>query len=280
MAYRGFHEDDEVQSNPPSRRRSGSAGGGRAPSADETGGRSTGVFTGFGGGRFGSGGGGGAGGGGAVVKANYRRAGNPKAVKASARYYTTRENEHGEKREREAFSRDRDELSRGELNERLERADQEHRYHYRMAVSPGTNREAEGVDLKDYTRQVMQEVERQQRGQVSWVAVEHARDSAHTGRAHVHVITSTDRMLTREDLERLRDHATRSWEEAREHARTLERDPTIERDMKELSRLREQGERVREPVSRDVQERPGRSLERQPERGAERHPERDGGRER
>lgn len=258
----------------------GRSGGGlkpdSAPTADDTGGRSTGTFTGFGGGRFGGGGGGGK----AVVKANYTKAGNAGSVKASARYYASRENERGEREERETFSKDRDNLDRSEVDGHIERADKEHAYHYRVTVSPGTDREAEGVDLKDYTREVMREVERQQRGNASYIAVAHAREGSHTSHGHVHVVVSTDKKMTRENLDGLRDHATNTWKEMREHVRTLERDTTISRDLKEL-------ERVREERGRDS----GRSPERQDQVSREaprdvqpppaREPERDyGGRER
>lgn len=247
-----------------------------APTADETGGRSTGTFTGFKGGKFGGSGQRG----GAVVKANYTKAGNNASVKASAHYYASRENERGEREERETFSKERDDLGRDEVDSHLDRADKEHEYHYRVTVSPGTDREAEGVDLKDYTREVMREVERQQRGHVSYIAVEHARDSAHTSHGHVHTVVSTDSKLTREDLEKLREHASRTWEEMREHARTLSRDPTVERDLKEVARAREGGERQQE-VSREgrtpTPKEPTLENERTPVRTVERD---DGGRER
>jgi hypothetical protein len=270
MPHDGFAEDDEQQNWRPSAKRAGAGGEGSAPTADSTGGRSTGSITGFGGGKFG-GGGGGTGGGkrGAVAKANYTKAKgatSAKSIKASARYYTTRENERGETMGREAFSKDRDELSRAETYERLERADQEHAYHYRVAVSPGTDREAEGVDLKEYTREVMREVERQQGGRASWVAVEHGREAAHTQRAHVHVIVSTDQKLNREDLEKFREHATRSWDDARENVRALERDPTIERDIQQMSRAQAQRDLSRAHTTRDHagHERDQRSPEREP----------------
>ena len=259
--------------------------GGTGETADESGGRSTGIFTGFGGGSIQNSGGGnsrggGGGGGGrsrAVVKGRYVKSGNTKNVKASLRYYTTRENERGEPMERTAFSSDTDSLARSEANERLEAADRNHAYHYRMAVSPGTDRDAEGIDLKDYTRQVMTEAERQQRGSVSWVAVEHAGNSAHTERAHVHIILSTNKTFDRKDFETLREHATRSFERAREDSRFLDRDASLREDMKALGEL---SERQRESKRELAQERPnfekGRSRDHErddPKRNASREQE-------
>ena len=210
-----------------------SAKGGHAAAADESGGRSTGNLTGFGGGRFGGAGGKAR----AVVKGNYARAGNARSIKASGRYYTTRENERGERMEREAFSADRDTLARAELNGRIDQADRDHEYHYRMVVSPGTDRQAEGVDLREYTREVMRELERQTRGEVSWVAVEHGGDSAHTARAHLHVIASTNEVLSEATFARLRDHATQAWEGAKARVHELERDHTAGRDVREAVEL-------------------------------------------
>ena len=216
-----------------------SAKGGGTADADESGGRSTGNFTGFGGGRFGGAGGRAR----AVVKGNFTRAGNARSIKASGRYYTTRKNEHGERMEREAFSANRDNLARAELNERIDQADRDHEYHYRMVVSPGTDRQAEGVDLREYAREVMRELERQTRGEVSWVAVEHGGNTAHTARAHLHVIASTDEVLGKETFARLRDHATQAWEGAKDRVRELARDHTAGRDVREaiemLARHRE-----------------------------------------
>lgn len=214
--------------------------------ADESGGRSTGVMTGFGGGQMryggsqGVGGGGGSGGGTrAVVKGHYVRTGNTKNIKASARYLTTRENERGEEMERPMFSNDSDELERKAYYERIEQADHEYAYAYRLVVSPGTDQDAEDVDLKDYTRTVMEEVEKLQHGRVSYIAAEHAGDGAHTDRAHAHVIMYSNDTLDEKDFAQLREHATRSFDEAREEGRSLDRDATIRDDTRALAELSE-----------------------------------------
>lgn len=270
---KGYEEEQAQQPRPAKR----GGGGGGEQSADSSGGRSTGWITGFGGGKTGGSGSPGGSKGSAVVKATkYAKAGkanSAKSVKASSRYYTTRENERGDSMERESFSKDRDDLTREEAYERLERADQEHEYHTRIVLGPDTDREAGGVDLKEYTREVMGEVERRAGG-ASWVAVEHGRDTAHSEHAHVHVIVSTDEKLNRKDLERLRDHASRSWDEARDNHRSLERDPGIEREIKEMSRERDERIGERSPA-REVQP---QLPERTPERVQEHEFERDGGR--
>ncbi len=237
--------------------------GGRNLTADETGGRSTGVFTGFGGGRFG-GGGGGVGGRGTqvIVKANYTKTGSTRGVKASARYYSTRENDRGEALTRDGFAGDHDNLTRAEVNERLGRADAEHAYHYRLVLSPGTDRDAEGVDLGGYTRKVMNEFERQQHGSVSWVAFAHAGDAAHTERAHVHIIAATGRQLDRRDFAALREVASRTWDDAKDVARAFRRDGTAGQDVREmitaLARFEARGEErsLGRTAQKDRSERP------------------------
>lgn len=209
--------------------------GGRNLTADETGGRSTGVRTGFGSGRFGGGGGVGGGGTRVVVKANYTRTGSARGVKASARYYSTRENDRGEALTRGGFANDHDNLTRAEINERLGRADAEHAYHYRLALSPGTDRDAEGVDLGGYTRKVMNGLERRQHGPVSWVAFVHAGDAAHTERAHVHIIAATDRQLDRNDFAALREVASRTWDDAKDVARAFGRDQAAGQDVRDMA---------------------------------------------
>lgn len=267
MSFEAFRED-EVRPKRGGKLRG--VAGSSGETADKSGGRSTGNITGFGGGRIqqGSSRSGGGGGGGqtkAVVKGGYVKAGNTKSIKASARYYGTRENDRGERMEREAFSRDSENLDRKEIYERLERADREHAYHYRWVVSPGTDENAEGIDLKDYTRKVIEEVERQQ-GRLSLLAWEHAGDSAHTDRAHVHTIVSTNEKLNEKDFERLRDHATRSWAEAREDGRFLERDVTMRGDIKalgELSERQREAKRERETGQEDPSRKPLRKAERE-----------------
>lgn len=210
-------------------------GGKRAASEDDTsGGRKTGHFTGFGGGRFGSGGGSGRAGGKVVVKGNFTRTKSAGGLKASARYYATRANEHGEKMEREAFGQDRGIMNRDDVNVHLEGAVEKHDVHYRMVLSPGTDQEGEGVDLKEYAREMLQELGRGERGDLTWVGFAHAGETAHTGRAHVHLIVSLDRQLNAQDFAQFRENATTRWETAKESARLLERDAAAGRDVREM----------------------------------------------
>lgn len=202
--------------------------GGGAQSADESGGRSTGYITGFTGGSIDFGGGG-SGGGGTVIKGRYNTTGNRGAVKNSVRYYETRENERGKPMEREGFSRDSDALPREEINGLIDRADEERNYEYRMVISPGTDRDSENIDLREHTREVMAEYQSHV-GPTDWVAFEHGGEGAHTERAHVHAVMYTDRPLTTEALDQIRDFSSERWAEARELERDLDRHQTIDRN--------------------------------------------------
>lgn len=205
-----------------------------ASEGDPSGGRKTGHITGFGGGRFGSGGGSGRAGGRVVVKGNYTRTKSAGGLKASARYYATRANEHGEKMEREAFGQDRGVMNRDDVNVHLEGAVEKHEVHYRMVLSPGTDQEGEGVDLKAYARDVLQEYGRGERGDLTWVGFAHAGETAHTGRAHVHLIVSLDRQLDAQDFAQFREDATTRWETAKAPARLLQRDAAAGRDVQDM----------------------------------------------
>lgn len=178
-----------------------------------------------------------------VVKAHYQRTGNVKGIKASGRYYTTRENVRGESMQRETFSEDADSMTREELYQRLEQADNEQEYHYRLVISPGTDDQAEGVDLREFTRALMDEIAHQQGREVSWVGVEHGNETAHTERAHVHAIVSTQRLIEGDELSGLRQQANMVWTEMRVTEHTLERDHNLRDDLRNLRELHQELQR-------------------------------------
>lgn len=168
----------------------------------------------------------GAGGSRVVIKANYVKQGKGSGgrIRESARYYLNRENEYGEKEQRQAFSKEHDELDFGEVKTRLKEADQIHAYHYRLVVAPETDKEAEGGDLKALAREVMVTLEKQQEGKVSWIAVEHSGDHAHSDHAHVHVIASLEHTITKSELHELRYDAELAWRLEMVQQREMQRD--------------------------------------------------------
>jgi hypothetical protein len=161
-----------------------------------------------------------------VIKANYVKGGKGSGgrIRESARYYMTRENEKGEKEQRSAFSEERDEMDFEGVKGHLKAAGQNHAYHYRLVLAPETDKDAEGGDLKALTRETMRTLEKQQDGNVSWVAIEHAGEHAHTEHAHVHVIASTDRTITKTELSELRFEATLAWRLEMAQQREMQRD--------------------------------------------------------
>ncbi len=161
-----------------------------------------------------------------VIKANYVKQGQGSGgrVRESARYYMTRENEYGEKEQRQAFSKEEDEMDFGEVKTHLKEADQEHAYHYRMVVAPETDKDAEGGDLKELTRELMKTLEKQQGSEVSWIAIEHSGENAHTEHAHVHVIASLEQKLTKDDFRELRYDAELAWRLEMVQQREMQRD--------------------------------------------------------
>lgn len=177
-----------------------------------------------------------------VIKANYVKGGKGSGgrIRESARYYLTRENEKGEKEQRSAFTEKRDEMDFQGVKGHLKEADQNHAYHYRLVLAPETDKDAEGGDLKALTRETMRTLEKQQGGNVSWVAVEHAGKHAHTDHAHVHVIASTDRTITKDELGELRFTATLAWRLEMVQQREMQRDSLEHTDFsKEHARVQQ-----------------------------------------
>ncbi len=151
-----------------------------------------------------------------VLKARYTRANtstSARKISSSARFYALKPRREGTA-ERETFSKDQGGVSREETTSYLNRADARHAYHYRCVISPGTDRNAEGANLSDYTRRVLGELE-QVRGQVSWVAVAHVGEGAHTEHAHIHLLLSVDTKFSCEELGTLRTLAERIWQTVR-----------------------------------------------------------------
>lgn len=198
---------------------SGGSGGGKAAAAGY-GGRAYGLSKGSPGPRV-------------VIKANYVKQGKGSGgrVRESARYYMTRENEHGEKEQRSAFSKEQDEMSFEGVKAHLKEADQDHAYHYRIVIAPDTDKDAEGGNLKELAREVMQTLEKQQGSKVSWIAIEHSGDNAHSEHAHVHVIASIDRTISKNEFREMRYDASLAWRLEMVQQREMQRDGLEQTDM-------------------------------------------------
>lgn len=159
-----------------------------------------------------------------VAYANYVRGGKGSGgkMRESARYYMTRENEHGEREKRQAFSKDQDDMDFSEVKKRLK--EHENNYHYRIVLAPETDKNAENGDLKDFTRRVMATLQQGQDHDVPWIGVEHSKADAHTEHAHIHVIASVDRYLDKSDLYDLRSSAQFEWRLEIEQERVIQKE--------------------------------------------------------
>jgi hypothetical protein len=153
-----------------------------------------------------------------VVKANYTSSG--KALRGSLRYYATRENSEELRQEREVFT-SQGSLSRHEASEQLKQLEG---VGYRIILSPDAPAETPSEELKEWTRSVMASLEHHH--QMSWFAVTHAEESAHTTHAHVHVVAVIDSRLDKTELATLRQHGDAHWQDIQHRQHSLEHDHT------------------------------------------------------
>jgi relaxase-like protein len=151
-----------------------------------------------------------------VVKANYVPLGGGRsAVRSSAGYYGHRPDEDGERHWRPGFDAEKEGLNKEEVYGLIGEAEGE--YAYRIVLSPG--REMEADEVRRWTREVMESVER--RGG-EWVAFVH---DDHTAHPHAHVIAFTDSKLGREDFAQMREEGDRSAEPVLEFRAEVTQDP-------------------------------------------------------
>ncbi len=146
-----------------------------------------------------------------IIKANYRHmstGGREAAVKA-INYYAYRDDVSGCRVRREGFSRGEDGLEAEVMRGVIKQVDGD--YYYRIMMSPGDYKDT-NVDLKDWTRDSLLELEKDQ-GEFSYVAIEHRDQTEH---AHVHVVMVLDKKLSKDDLENLRETSTTLYEQRRD----------------------------------------------------------------
>ncbi|MCC7531949.1 MAG: hypothetical protein IT342_25830 [Candidatus Melainabacteria bacterium] len=163
-------------------------------------------------------------------------------AKAHIRYIQHRRGEDKERsvddptgpKRRELFDGERDSLDRREINSLIDRERQGGVAIHKLTLSPGV----QGVDLKEYTREVMDELGKEKGLNLQYAAAAHR----NTDHDHVHVvILGTDAngqrvRIDRSDHDLLRYKSDQYLE--REHAYDRE----LEREVKEVERLaREKG---------------------------------------
>lgn len=138
----------------------------------------------------------------AVVKANYIRvgkAGGPggrAAVFAAANYMMFRPGEDGEVRR--GFDGEKH-LEPHEVQQRIGEQSQEHKYAYRMVMSPDRNFGERSTE--EWAAATLKKL-----GYQDFVVVAHAGEKGHTNHPHAHVLVFTDARLERADFQRLREY--------------------------------------------------------------------------
>jgi type IV secretory pathway VirD2 relaxase len=159
-----------------------------------------------------------------VAKHSYIKGESGKArAKAHVSYIQHRSGDDREKGGRTFFNKDRDDVKGKDVKREIEEQTERGVTVHKIILSPGIN----GVDLKEYTREVMDELGRSKGLDLKWDAVEHT----NTDHDHVHVVVmGKDEhgrrvRLDRDDHKTLRETGDRYLE--REH--TLDR--YLDRDM-------------------------------------------------
>lgn len=171
----------------------------------------------------------------AVVKSKYVKAGKDsnRHIGAHLRYIEERERGENEK-ERSFFDRDRQGIERREVEAAMRENKGEKAAMHKLILSPGDN----SIDLKDYTRDCMEQLEKRLGHELDWYGVTHE----NTDHNHAHVVIAGKIPDRQRDLER------------REAKELAEQD---RRDAKEISDLlygEKREERQIDDIDSDVRE--------------------------
>lgn len=164
----------------------------------------------------------------AIVKAKWRRgsAASGKS-KGHIRYLLTRENEQGEALMREGFDADKNGLTRKEMAENVDENSSRQTYQYRFILAPDADKDGSGIDLQEYARGVMNQVERSLEQDTHWVGVVHSGEGAHTEHGHIHILAMIDHELERPDLDHFRAIAGQEFTQSLKQSLGLQHDDTF-----------------------------------------------------
>lgn len=143
----------------------------------------------------------------AVVISNFVKRGKVgnRRIKATIRYIENRSGRDGAKITRILFGND-GAMTRHQSYQMIDEAEKGSIF-FRIVITPDPNGEDKPKDLnlRDITDQTMQQIERQIKQQVAWVAAEH---SDHAPHRHVHAVAIVRGKLFTPDLEAIRQRAT------------------------------------------------------------------------
>lgn len=205
-----------------------------------------------------------------VVKARYSQGrGALRLAKGHVRYAVHRTNEHGQRQYREIWDRD-GRLDKLTAYERLDRVRQDD-YVYRLTLSPHPERQDAGtqLDLQEWTRAIMADLERDTGRPMDWFAVVHA----HTEHRHVHVVAIADRRLDVGHFRAMREAGdgnalAQHRERPRDTDRQVAATPTPTRPRDQGRDLDVPAPRGRQAASPEVPRMPSRSISRDLGRGS------------
>lgn len=172
-----------------------------------------------------------------VAKHSYIKGASGKArAKAHVNYIQHRSGDDREKGGRQFFSKDRDDVHGRDVKREIEEQSQRGVTVHKIILSPGIN----GVDLQQYTREVMDELGSSKGLDLNYYAVEHT----NTDHDHVHVVVmgkdehGRQVRFNRDDHKTMRETGDRYLEREHQLDRYLDREMTI---------LLKHGERSKEP---------------------------------
>jgi hypothetical protein len=172
----------------------------------------------------------------AVVKWSYvKGASGLGKAKAHINYIQFREGEDRGRGPREFFNEDKEHVLGRAIKERLDELEQRGVQVHKFILSPGI----ENVEMREYTREMMDNLSRSKGLDLEWYAVEH-RNTEHQ-HAHV-VVMGTDFNGRKVEFDREDSKHMRQWGD-----RYLEREHQLERYLdREIERLLKEPERVPE----------------------------------
>lgn len=188
-----------------------------------------------------------------VAKGNYIKGrGGIKHALAHVRYLQMRggdDRDHAIGRIRLFIDAKRDGISGAEVNERIKSMNENQVVCHRMVLSPGID----GVDMNDYTRTIMSELQRSKGQDFDYFATEHK----NTEHDHSHVvILGMDKYgrqvrLNRNDFKTIRETGDRHLERHHEYTRYLDKElPKLMRD----GYVRDKGDQVYECLFEDLRD--------------------------
>ena len=172
----------------------------------------------------------------AVVKHSYLKGSKgPGKARAHINYIQYREGEDRGKGPREFFNGERENVLGLEVKERLAEQERTGVTMHKLILSPGVP----GADVQDYTREMVERLEKEHGQRLDWYAVEHQ----NTEHPHEHVVImgkDLDGGRVRLDLDDMKQ--LREWGD-----RYLEREHPLDRYLdREMDRLMRDGERGKE----------------------------------